>query len=156
MRLRLPHALVCFSTLAACPLSRAQFGYAPEPYPYLNGGSFSGPPVPDSFDPLVQYVWPASVNASQLQCYLVLPKLVTISGGSASSFAGYEVGPTLLWCAGCVSAHARSLCSKSAVAGDPQSRCDCLGGRRYTARLRAGECGAQCTVLWRSVSQSMA
>ena len=44
------------------------FGVAPQPWPPLSGGAFSGPAAPESPDPLVAYVWPLpAVNDSVLQ-----------------------------------------------------------------------------------------
>lgn len=51
----------------------------PEPYLPLNGGSFSGPPILFHPDPLAQYVWSASVNASVLQQYTLYPASVTLT-----------------------------------------------------------------------------
>ncbi len=59
-----------------------------EPYAYVHGGSFSGPPVPQSPDPLVQYQWAANLaNASALQLYDLRPVAITQQQGSASAFA---------------------------------------------------------------------
>lgn len=41
-----------------------------EPWQYLNGGSFSGPPQPLSPDPLVAYRWGPAVNSTPLQVRL--------------------------------------------------------------------------------------
>lgn len=57
------------SVIASQRLVSPSFGAAPEPWPELHGGSFSGPPVPSSPDPLVRYVWPAGVNTSELQIF---------------------------------------------------------------------------------------
>ncbi len=40
---------------------------APQPFPWLNGGSFTGPEIPFHPDPLATYKWLPDVNASQLQ-----------------------------------------------------------------------------------------
>jgi hypothetical protein len=45
----------------------------PEPYPKLAGGSFSGPAVPESPDPLVAYRWPAPKASDGLQIYTLKP-----------------------------------------------------------------------------------
>ncbi len=56
---------------------------APQPWPGLNGGAFSGPPAPLSPDPLVRYVWPLpAVDDTVLQIF-ELP--ATAAGGSPSS-----------------------------------------------------------------------
>eukprot|EP01113_Clastostelium_recurvatum_P034940 TRINITY_DN4805_c0_g1_i1.p1 TRINITY_DN4805_c0_g1~~TRINITY_DN4805_c0_g1_i1.p1 ORF type:complete len:897 (+),score=108.01 TRINITY_DN4805_c0_g1_i1:22-2712(+) len=59
-------------------------GGAPEPYPYLQGGSFVGPAVEDSPDPLVTYKWDAGVNQTQLQIYDAYP--ISVNASPASSF----------------------------------------------------------------------
>ena len=48
-------------------------GVAPEPWPLLNSGSFSGHAQPSSPDPLVSYVWPPSsfANDSTLQIHFL-------------------------------------------------------------------------------------
>ena len=58
-----------------------------EPYPWINGGSFSGPAVPLSPDPLVQYQWSTGV-AKQLQVYNVTPAAVT--SNTESSFGNLQ------------------------------------------------------------------
>jgi hypothetical protein len=50
-----------------------------EPYLPLNGGSFSGPPIPFHPDPLAQYVWSNDVNASILQQYTLSPVSVMLT-----------------------------------------------------------------------------
>lgn len=64
------------SVLAACAAANAAvttaFGVAPEPWPVLNGGAFSGPPQPSSPDPLVRYQWaPGALNGTNLQIFAV-------------------------------------------------------------------------------------
>ena len=61
-----------------------------EPWANVNGGAFSGPPVPLSPDPLVAYRWNASANLTEdLQCYDVLPATASLAPGTpAASFAG--------------------------------------------------------------------
>jgi alpha-L-rhamnosidase len=62
-----------------------------EPYPPLQGGSFSGAPIPWHPDPLGTYVWGPSVNASVLQIFALLPERVSLTPGTApSSFAGVD------------------------------------------------------------------
>jgi alpha-L-rhamnosidase len=64
---------------------------APEPYPPLSGGSFSGPPQPFSPDPLVRYVYPASVDVTQLQVFPLPPATAVLADGTPeSSFPGWE------------------------------------------------------------------
>ncbi len=48
----------------------------PEPYPEISGGSFSGPPVPESPDPLVAYHWPAPKASDGLEIYTLKPVAV--------------------------------------------------------------------------------
>lgn len=57
-------------------------GQAPEPYSALQGGAFSGPPVPLSPDPLVAYQWKDGVNRTTLQAYTARPVSVSIVSGS--------------------------------------------------------------------------
>jgi alpha-L-rhamnosidase len=60
-----------------------------EPFAYLANGSFSGPPVPLSPDPLVQFVWLPGLATAELQLYDVLPVSAALaSGTSAASFPG--------------------------------------------------------------------
>ena len=51
----------------------------PEPYLPLNGGSFSGNPIPFHPDPLATYVWSSTVNASILQYYTMYPVTVSLT-----------------------------------------------------------------------------
>jgi alpha-L-rhamnosidase len=63
------------------------FGSSPiaEPYPYVSSGSFSGPAVPLSPDPLVAYRWPDPQATDGLQIYLRKP--ITVTADTNSSFA---------------------------------------------------------------------
>lgn len=63
-----------------------------DPYPYLTGGSFSGPPLVYTRDPLGTYVWaPSYVANGSLQVFYALPSAVELMPGTpASSFVGYE------------------------------------------------------------------
>ena len=56
----------------------------PEPYPYVSSGSFSGPAVPLSPDPLVAYRWPNPQATNGLEAYLQEP--VTVTADTNSSF----------------------------------------------------------------------
>lgn len=59
------------------------FSGIPEPYPHLNGGSFSAPAVPESPDPLVTYRWAATAADDDLQVYYLRPvKAETDAPGS--------------------------------------------------------------------------
>jgi hypothetical protein len=55
-----------------------------EPYPYVSTGSFSGPAVPESPDPLVAYRWPSPKATDGLEIYLQKPSAV--SSDTAASF----------------------------------------------------------------------
>ena len=59
--------------------AQAIWGKSPiaEPYAYVGNGSFSGPAVPESPDPLVAYRWPAPKASDALEIYLLKPKAVT-------------------------------------------------------------------------------
>lgn len=59
-----------------------------EPYPYLNGGAFTGPALRNFPDPLGSYVWPPGTNASQLQVFFVSP--TTVSGTPSSAFVNLD------------------------------------------------------------------
>lgn len=48
-----------------------------EPYPYVSSGSFSGPAVPESPDPLVSYRSSNPQATDGLEIYLLKPKTVT-------------------------------------------------------------------------------
>jgi len=49
----------------------------PEPYAYISTGSFSGPAVPESPDPLVAYRWPDPKASDALEIFLLKPKAVS-------------------------------------------------------------------------------
>ena len=71
------------------PPSGGSSGVAPEPWPPLSGGAFSGAPAPLSPDPLVRYRWPlagGSVNDSVLQIY-ELPAVSVGAGPGTSPLA---------------------------------------------------------------------
>ena len=67
--------------------AQAIWGKSPiaEPYAYVGNGSFSGPAVPESPDPLVAYRWPAPKASDGLEIYLLKPKV--ISADRPESFA---------------------------------------------------------------------
>ena len=77
-----------FSLLLLAPTLATFPGAAPQPWPPLFGGSFSGPPQPLSPDPLVRYVWPLSgaspINDTTLQIFAV--PAATCTGAPPSSF----------------------------------------------------------------------
>jgi alpha-L-rhamnosidase len=60
----------------------------PEPYPYVSSGSFSGPVVPLSPDPLVSYRWPNPQAGDGLEIYLQKP--VTVTADNTASFANLQ------------------------------------------------------------------
>jgi hypothetical protein len=68
---------------AAAPI----WGVSPiaEPYPYVSSGSFSGPAVAASVDPLVRYRWPNPKASDGLEIYLRQPESAT--SDPKSSFA---------------------------------------------------------------------
>jgi hypothetical protein len=55
----------------------------PEPYPYVRLGSFSGPAVPLSPDPLVAYRWANPQASDGLEVYLRKPQSVTADANSS-------------------------------------------------------------------------
>ncbi len=61
---------------------------AAEPYPYVSTGSFSGPAVPASPDPLVRYRWPKPQASDGLEIYLRRPERVVAD--RPTSFIGLE------------------------------------------------------------------
>ena len=83
------------------------FGVAPEPWPPLSGGAFTGQPQPSSPDPLVAYQFNAGTNDTTLQIFSVAA--VSVGGTPSTSFTntnsavgsvrcsiGVEGGGTLL------------------------------------------------------------
>lgn len=69
--------------LAQGALSSHFVSGAPEPYPEMSGGGFSGPAVAESPDPLVAYRWPAPKASDGLQIYALKP----LSAGSDAPMA---------------------------------------------------------------------
>ena len=59
-----------------------------QPYPYLGSGSFSGPSVPLSPDPLIAYRWANPQATNGLQIYLLTP--ITVTANSNSAFANLQ------------------------------------------------------------------
>ena len=78
--------------LISLALSSAQpiWGTSPiaEPYPYVSSGSFNGPAVPLSPDPLVSYRWPSPQASDGLEIYLQIP--ITVTADTNSSFANLQ------------------------------------------------------------------
>lgn len=64
----------------------------PEPYPALSGGSFSGPAVPESPDPLVAYRWPSPKATDELQSYTLKPVAVQADKPKAFSHLNSLLG----------------------------------------------------------------
>ena len=60
----------------------------PEPYPEVSGGSFSGPAVPESPDPLVAYRWPAPKASDGLEIYTLKP--VALQAEVPASFSNLD------------------------------------------------------------------
>jgi alpha-L-rhamnosidase len=60
----------------------------PEPYPYVSGGTFCGPPVPTSSDPLVQYRWSEPKATDGLQIFVQHPEKVDTD--HPGSFSGLD------------------------------------------------------------------
>ena len=58
----------------------------PEPHPMLQGGEFSGPEVPESPDPLVQYRWKEPRASDGLQVYVLRP--TALQPAPTESFEG--------------------------------------------------------------------
>jgi len=61
---------------------------AAQPYPYVSTGSFSGPAVPASPDPLVRCRWPKPQASDGLEIYLLRPERVVAD--RPKSFTGLE------------------------------------------------------------------
>ena len=61
---------------------------APQPYPYVSSGAFTGPEVPASVDPLVRYRWRDPKATDGLEIYLQRPERVVAD--VPQSFAGLE------------------------------------------------------------------
>ena len=77
--------------LSVLALAGLAHGLAPEPYPPLSGGAFTGPPQPLSPDPLVRYVYGPAANVSQVQVFTVLPVAATLAPGTdAGAFLGWQ------------------------------------------------------------------
>ena len=77
-------AAAAAATAASAPLPAEPRLFIPdaaplEPFAWLNGGSFSGPPIAFHPDPLARYVWGAGVNASELQIFALLPASATLT-----------------------------------------------------------------------------
>lgn len=71
--------------------SASSLGSAPEPYPPLSGGSFSGPAQPLSPDPLVSYVYGGGANVSQLQIFALPPVTAVLAEGTLeAAFPGWQ------------------------------------------------------------------
>ncbi len=74
-------ALACpFTVLGQNILKKSPIG---QPYNYVTAGSFSGKPVKESPDPLVNYRWPNPAAADGLEIYLIQPKSVFTSNPAA-------------------------------------------------------------------------
>lgn len=63
-----------------------------EPYPVVHGGRFTGPPVPQSWDPLVRYHWDTVAAGDDLQVYQLRPVAVTTD--APGSFTGLASATT--------------------------------------------------------------
>jgi len=88
-----PCAAILFSllpvTVVAAPPARQEFGAAiQEPYAPLSGGTFSGPAVIESPDPLVAYRWRAPQASDGLQLYTLRPRRVFTE--TPGAFTGLE------------------------------------------------------------------
>jgi hypothetical protein len=72
-------ALLAFQGVLAGAEPQAVFGKSPIPesYAYVANGSFSGPAVPESPDPLVAYRWPDPKASDALEIYLLKPTAVS-------------------------------------------------------------------------------
>jgi hypothetical protein len=71
----------------------------PEPYSYLNGGSFSGKPINASPDPTQSYRWSNTAPSDGLQIFTLPPKRITTKEPSAfggfSSFTSHLANTTV-------------------------------------------------------------
>ncbi|MFA5816786.1 MAG: alpha-L-rhamnosidase C-terminal domain-containing protein [Bacteroidales bacterium] len=47
-----------------------------QPYPYVSSGKFTGPAIPESPDPLVNYQWPNPIASDGLEIYLLKPESI--------------------------------------------------------------------------------
>ena len=72
-------ALLAWQGVLAGAETQAIWGKSPipEPYAYVGSGSFSGPAVPESPDPLVAYRWPEPKASDALEIYLLKPTAVS-------------------------------------------------------------------------------
>lgn len=79
---------------AASPADGCWAGRSPiaEPYPYLHGGHFSGPPVATSPDPLVTYRWPDPKAGDGLEIYTRRPVAVKANPPGAFVHVGSLLG----------------------------------------------------------------
>jgi alpha-L-rhamnosidase len=68
--------------------SLARRSPAPQPWPYVNGGSFNGPDAAGSVDPLLCYRWPDPRPEDGLQLYVLLPEKVDTD--TPQSFEGLD------------------------------------------------------------------
>jgi hypothetical protein len=66
-------------TLSLAGSAEPVWGTSPiaEPHPYVSTGSFTGPAVPESPDPLVAYRWPSPKATDGLEIYLQKPSVVS-------------------------------------------------------------------------------
>ena len=66
-------------TLSLAGSAEPVWGTSPiaEPQPYVSTGSFTGPAVPESPDPLVAYRWPSPKATDGLEIYLQKPSVVS-------------------------------------------------------------------------------
>ena len=90
-RSRIAAATACAVAAAVRVLPGPSAGAPIDPYPYLHGGNFSGPPLQYTNDPLASYVWaPSFVANGSLQVFYALPSAVQLMPGTPqSAFAGY-------------------------------------------------------------------
>ena len=85
--------LFCVTCVTAFTIPRISLRDNPsiEPWLYLNNGSFSGPAVPLSPDPLVSYRWSPNVDKISLQIYDMLPVSSALTDGTPlTSFSNLE------------------------------------------------------------------